>query len=347
LAEASTQPLIAKWTETLEKLAAASNLAYRLELTPTRSLASSTQAPETKHWPFEQRLQGLSPAPTLRVAPISDVPVQKAAERRRQVYLAMVILAAMVILIALYATWYAVSREVEVAQLKARFVASMSHELKTPLSIIGLIGQKLQLGRYESPAEAQEYYTMLSEETGRLRTLIDDVLDFSRLLENRQPYHKKPIDLVALARDTVERFRQSQHFGTAHLTFQSELPECRTMLDPEAMGRVLLNLLDNAVKYSPADRIHLTVTLRQEGQEALLSVADEGYGIPAEEQTLVFDRFYRGRSASDHQQTKGVGLGLSIVKHILDAHRGRIELQSTLGKGSIFTIRLPMEGPSA
>jgi two-component system phosphate regulon sensor histidine kinase PhoR len=258
------------------------------------------------------------------------------------VYLGMVILAAVVILIALYATWYAVSREVEVAQLKARFVASISHELKTPLSIINMIGQKLQLGRYESQAEIQDYYAMISEETTRLKSLIDDVLDFSRLMENRQPYHKEPADLVVLVKETVERFRHSLKDGHVKLECRCEPASCVAPVDREALSRVLINLMDNAVKYSPPDRTHIMVTLKQADHQAVIQVRDEGFGIPAEEQKLVFDRFYRGQSASEFQKTNGVGLGLSIVQHIVAAHGGQVELQSTAGKGSIFSILIPM-----
>src|SRR4029077_9658223 len=242
--------------------------------------------------------------------PISDIPVERAAARRRQVYVGMVALAAGVILMALYATWYAISREMEVAQLKARFVASISHELKTPLSIIGFIGQKLQLGRYESQAEIQDYYAMISDETHRLKSLIDDVLDFSRLMENRQPYRKEPTDLVQLIQETSERFRHSLTSDHIRLETRCEPSDCLAAVDREAMSRVLLNLLDNAVKYSPPDRTHISLSLKRNNGMAVIQVADEGYGIPKEERDLVFDRFYRGRSATESTGTPGTGLGL-------------------------------------
>src|SRR4029077_7440932 len=169
IADMDVSPLTRKLSQTINQLASASNLAFRLEMPSGDLVAKSDQDPEGRRWPIRADLAQTFPTLRLAVAPVSDLPVERAASRRRQVYIGIVILAAVVILIALYATWFAVSREMEMAQLKARFVASISHELKTPLSIIGLVGQKLQLGRYESPAEAQEYYTMLGEETGRLK----------------------------------------------------------------------------------------------------------------------------------------------------------------------------------
>jgi signal transduction histidine kinase len=338
LAEAPVQPLLSALETRLGRLTSAAHLVYRLEGNGVVA-AASAQRPAGGRWTTEATLAQTDPPLRLSIASIGDVSVEQAAARRRQVYLAMVMLAALVIVIALYATWYAVSREVEVAQLKAHFVASMSHELKTPLSIIGLVGQKLRLGRYETPAEAQEYYAMLAEETDRLKGLIDDVLDFSRVMENRQPYHCVPADLGDLVTSTIERYRQSLPAGGA-LTLDPP-PVCRVHVDPEALGRVLLNLLDNAVKYSPADRTQVRVSLECTAAEAVLRVEDQGYGIPPEEQSLVFDRFFRGKSATAYQPTKGAGLGLSIVLHIVKAHAGRIELQSEMGRGSIFSIHLP------
>jgi len=347
LADIDAGPLIQKVRQTIGPLAVASNLAYQLETTPGILMAQSEQLPEGKRWTIRQDLAQVYPSIRLAMAPISDIPVEHASARRRQVYVGMVVLAAGVILMALFATWYAISREMEVAQLKARFVASISHELKTPLSIIGFIGQKLQMGRYESQEEIQDYYGMISEETARLKSLIDDVLDFSRLMENRQPYRKEPADLVALVKETAERFRHTLKAGGVRFECRCEPASCAVTLDKEAISRVVLNLLDNAVKYSPPDRIHVVLTLKQVDHAVLIQVSDEGYGIPPDEKGLVFDRFYRGHSATDHQPTNGAGLGLAIVKHIVEAHEGTVELQSTVGKGSIFSVQIPVRPSDA
>jgi len=344
IAEMESDSLLSSVLRDIERLTSASNLAYRLELDGGTLLGESHQKPEGKRWPIGTQLTQTYPALHLAFAPISDIPVERAAERRREVYIGMVFLAAIVILIALYTTWYAVSREIEVAELKARFVASMSHELKTPLSIIGFIGQKLQLGRYRSQDEIQDYYSMISEETERLKSLIDEVLDFSRLMDNRQPHRPEATDLVELVRDTANRFRHSLSSDHVKLDCVCEPESCLAKVDRESLARVIINLLDNAVKYSPPERTHITLLLKQEAHDAVIQVADEGYGIPPEEKTLVFDRFYRGSSSSDHKHTKGVGLGLAIAQNIMAAHHGRLDLQSTVGKGSIFTIHIPLNG---
>jgi len=270
------------------------------------------------------------------------VALSRAAAQRRRIYLAMVALAAVVIVAALIAVWHAVGREIEMAGLKAKFVAGISHELKTPLSIIGFISQKLHLGRYSSEEEVREYYAMLSEESNRLRSLIDDVLDFSRMLENRAPYAKQSVELAPLIDDCLQRIRQSASPRVIGLTSTSEKGLAVTG-DREALARALLNLLDNAIKYSPVHRTQIAVRSFREGNQAVIEIEDQGFGISDDERALVFDRFYRGRSAGENPDTKGVGLGLSIVHHIVAAHQGSISVRRAAIQGSIFQIVLPLE----
>lgn len=343
IAEIPCRELWAQIGGTLDEMSGAARAAYRLVLGEV-PLLSSRQGPEHNRYPLQTHISRTLPALTLDVGQLNDMPVQRLGEHRRQIYLAVVVLASMVILVALYATWHAVSREVELAKLKAQFVASISHELKTPLSIIGLIGQRLKVDRNQTKEQAREYYGILAEETDRLKSLIDDVLDFSRLHESGEPYRKESADLATLVRESMDRCRQIHPKKDLEMTFQPSAEPCMAMIDREAMGRVVVNLLDNAVKYSPPDRIRITVSLRRDGRQALLEVADKGFGIPPEELQLVFERFFRGKSSMAHQKTNGVGLGLSIVQQIVKAHEGTVEVRSTEGVGSTFTIRLPADG---
>ncbi len=337
-----TLPLVEKWQRDLQPLAAASQIDFRIGLPDGTPLASSPQ-PAAARWAWQRPLENVLPTLMLQMGERRDYPVERAVSQRQKVYLAMVALAAIVILVALYTVWYAVRREMEVAQLKAGFVASISHELKTPLSIISLVGQTLKLKRYQSDEEVEDYYGMLAEETDRLKGLIEEVLDFSRLLENRKPYHRRETDLVTLTQTTLDRCLRSVGPRDVHTTFQSSQTPFLASVDSDAMERVILNLLDNAIKYSPVERTSLAVSLRQDNGDAVLEVKDQGYGIPSDEIGLVFERFYRGRSATEHQKTNGVGLGLSLVRHIVQAHGGVVSVRSQKDVGSTFIVRFPLK----
>ncbi len=342
VALAPQDSLLALWQRALQPLASASQLNFRVQNEKGRSLIqSSPKAPG--RWVWERPLDGVLPRLMLQFSEVRDFPVERAAAQRQRIYMAMVALAASVIVVALYTVWYAVRREMEVAQLKAGFVANISHELKTPLSIISLVGQTLQLKRYQSSEEADNYYGMLSEETTRLKGLIDEVLDFSRLMDNRKPYHPKPTDLDAVVRTALDRCIRSSAPRKVEATFSSAQAPFPAWVDPEALERVVLNLVDNAIKYSPPERTRVNISLRRTEDACVLEVSDQGYGIPEEEKGLVFERFFRGQSATDHQYTQGVGLGLSMVRHIVEAHGGTVSVRRHEAQGSVFTVLLPLK----
>jgi len=333
--------MTAAWKTTLETVTTAGGLSYRLQTEGSRPqvILSTASVPAIHE---VRRVDGIIPALELQMGSGGLSATDQFAERRRLIYLAMVGLAALVIGVALVVTWWAVSREMEVAQLKARFVASMSHELKTPLSIIDLVGQKLKLGRYSTNEEAQEYYAMLSDETTRLKGLIEDVLDFSRVMENRTPFVLIPMDWVLLIRETLARFAASEAGKDLTIPFETTVDTCPIRGDAAALSRVLLNLLENARKYSPPDRLSIRVRLQTQDGHAVLSVSDQGYGISPDEKKLIFDRFYRGQSASQDRPIPGAGLGLSIVQHIVQAHGGTVDVDSDGIHGSVFRVRLPL-----
>jgi signal transduction histidine kinase len=233
-----------------------------------------------------------------------------------------------------------VSREVALARLKSDFVANVSHELRTPLSLIRLYAETLEMGRLTNPDKPQQYYRIIREESERLTALINNILDFSRIEAGRKEYDFRETDLPRLVRETLDAYRyQIEQNGFA---FQEQiedgLPPVR--VDREAIARSLLNLINNAVKYSPQEKF-LSVKLFRSGDEIKLEVADHGMGIPIQEQSKIFEKFYRVGDPLVHN-TKGSGLGLSLVRHIVQAHGGNVSVESAPGKGSTFTIALPL-----
>jgi signal transduction histidine kinase len=268
----------------------------------------------------------------------------RAAVRRQTIIFTVAFaLLLVVIVLGLGATYRLVRRESEMARLKADFVANVSHDLKTPLSLVRMFAETLEMGRVADEATRREYYGIITRESERLARLIDNVLDFSRIEEGRRRYEIRPTAVEPVVHETLEAFRHvlAQQGFKVDVDIAPDLPEAP--MDGVAIGQALANLVDNAIKYS-AERRRLEVSARREGDEVAIAVADEGIGIPAAELARVFDKFYRiGRSET--QGCRGSGLGLSLVKHVVEAHGGRVEARSRPGAGSRFTIRLPLEGP--
>ncbi len=240
---------------------------------------------------------------------------------------------------ALWIGYGNVRREIVLARLKSDFVANVSHELKTPLALIRLFAETLDMGRVARDDKAKEYYRIINKESQRLTQLINNILDFSRIEAGRKEYSFVVADPVRIIDDVVESYRFPIEQQGFRLTVEVQnLPELS--VDPDALAQALINLLNNALKYSGPEK-EITITGRRSGDQIRISVADRGIGIPRGEHKKIFDKFYRVES-SLVQETKGSGLGLSLVRHIMDAHGGEVEVESAPGKGSTFTLVLPV-----
>jgi signal transduction histidine kinase len=261
---------------------------------------------------------------------------------RRQVMLFSCALGVLllVILAGTVTTYRLMRRESEVARLKADFVANVSHDLKTPLSVIRMFGETLEMGRVTDPATRAEYYRVITRESERLSRLIDNVLDFSRIEGGRRTYERVPAPVEPLVRESLEPFAYPLAQGAFKVEVEvaADLPD--VTMDAAAVGQALSNLIDNAIKYS-GERKALRVSATRIGDRLALSVADEGIGIPPGEHARIFEKFYRvGRSET--QGRRGSGVGLALVQHVADAHGGRVTVESRPGGGSLFTIFLPV-----
>ena len=251
------------------------------------------------------------------------------------------LLTALVLLGGLAATLRAASRAMKLSQMKAEFVSNVSHELRTPLASIRVFGEFLKLGRVRDQAKIHEYGEYIETESRRLTQLINNILDFSKIESGQKTYKFEPAQIEQLVGETLRTFEVSfeQNGFSYRLEGPAEpLPEAR--IDTEAIAQAFINLLDNAVKYSGESR-EITIRLGVEGGFVQIAVRDRGIGMAREEVGKVFDKFYRVGNNLVHD-VKGSGLGLSIVKHIVEAHRGRVTVESDPGRGSTFTIHLPI-----
>ncbi len=263
--------------------------------------------------------------------------VERQATRQIYIYMGLIVLAIATLITGTFLIIRNVSRELEIAQMRSDFVSNVSHELKTPLSLIRLYGETLEMDRIKNEGKRREYYKIITKESERLTHLIDNVLSFSRLEAGKESYQFEHADIGEVVRGTVDTYRFHIERAGFHLEVDiaEELPEIR--IDSDAISQALLNLLNNAVKYS-AERKHITVRTVMRGDEIAIEVSDEGIGIRKEEQEKIFDKFYR---SSTVRQSGGSGLGLTLVKHIIEAHNGRIEMESVEGRGSKFSLIIP------
>jgi len=237
-------------------------------------------------------------------------------------------------------TYRNVTKEMALARLKSDFVSNVSHELRTPLSLIRLYAETLEMGRLTSPEKYQEYYRIIRKESERLTALINNILDFSRIEAGRKEYDFRETDMRELVHNTLDSYRyQIEQNGFQFEEKIDEVPPLR--VDREAMARSLLNLVNNALKYSQ-DRKFIGVNLYRDNGSVKLEVVDQGIGIPHQEQQKIFEKFYRVGDPLVHN-TKGSGLGLSLVRHIVQAHGGDVSVDSAPGQGSKFTIALPVK----
>jgi two-component system, OmpR family, phosphate regulon sensor histidine kinase PhoR len=225
--------------------------------------------------------------------------------------------------------------------LRRDFVANASHELKTPVAAVRALAETLLTALPDDPEAGRRFAERIAREAERLDVLTRDLLDLSRV--ERGTLDVEPVDLVGLAKEVLGGYEDLATERRVRL--RSELQQVSVRGDRAQLGLLLSNLLDNALRHTPAKG---TVCVRLDAAEsrAVLQVADTGEGIPAGELPRVFERFYRVDKARA-RQTGGTGLGLAIVRHVAEAHGGTVRVDSELGRGSTFTVSLPVAGPPA
>jgi signal transduction histidine kinase len=281
---------------------------------------------------------------TLHIASIDPAAERAALASRQNLLTAGFGLMVLVIATASYFVFRALNRELGVARLQADFVAAVSHEFRTPLTAMRHLTDMLEEGG--TPQDRlSHYYEALGKETRRRHTTVESLLDFGSMESGRRTYRMADTSATELAEQVVEEFRDQAASAAHRLELHTpdvQLPrQLRVRADRDALALALRNLLDNAIKYSPASST-VTVSVECQGDLAGISVQDEGAGIPREERRDVFRRFVRGTSARI-LNVKGTGIGLAMAAQIVKAHGGRLELDSEPGRGSRFTILLPLE----
>lgn len=273
-----------------------------------------------------------------------DVPDASALQRKRVLSSVLIGGAVTIILVGLGVLAFAIRRERRLSQLKSEFISNVSHELKTPLSIISMFGEMLAEGRTKSPEQAHEYAEIIWRESVRLGRLIDNVLDFAKIERGMGGYEFAETDLGEVVERAIEL--SQRRVQAADMTLETDLASPEDLppveLDANAFTLAVLNLIDNAIKYASEGK-KIRLTLSREGDRIVLAVKDWGPGIDPEEHDRIFERFYRAK-AIRLKPIRGSGIGLALVQHIALAHGGDVAVDSKVGDGATFSMWIPVGG---
>jgi signal transduction histidine kinase len=264
----------------------------------------------------------------------------------RQTFLAFGLLLALALtLLAGYLLWRDVQRDVRLAELRSQFVSSVTHELKTPLTAIRMFTETLRLDEDVDRQTRSDYLDTILHESERLSRLVDNVLDFGRLERGKKIYRFEPVRLDEVVQGAARAIQYpfAQAGFALDVAVDRDLPPVAA--DADALQQAILNLLTNAMKYS-GDSRRIRLGLNRVNGDARIQVVDEGVVIAPADRERVLERFYRAPTA-ENQHIPGAGLGLTLVAHIASAHGGAVEIDSSPGMGSTFTIRLPLSGGDA
>ena len=281
----------------------------------------------TSLWLFPDFLVGVSP---------KVVTVKQLIEKQQMTAIYMIGAIFLLMAIGIYMILQNQRKEAQLNRAKSDFVSNVSHELRTPLALIRMFAETMLLNRVKSEEKKQEYLEVIFKETNRLTNIVNRILNFSRIEAHRKVYHKQQVNPAELLKEIFRdySFHLEQNGFIWHLNIPDDVSPIEA--DREAIYEALIILIDNAMKYSEENK-EIIVRLTTSPKSTAILVQDRGIGIASEKLNQIFDKFYR---VSDYDQyvTQGAGLGLSILKHIMDAHDGSVQVESKLGYGSTFTL---------
>jgi len=281
---------------------------------------------------------GATASIALMSATITDL-VYERAQRQSYLFAIMVFLLVLGIVFVIVT----IRREIRLAEMKSEFVSNVSHEIRTPLALISMYSETLLLKRIKSEQKATEYLNVINQETNRLTALVNRILSFSKMEKKKREYHFTDVNVNELIVEVCDNFEP--HFKAQavalNLVLNSHIPFISA--DRDSITESLINLIDNAVKYGNAENKTIEIRTKSTDGNVYIDVEDNGIGISKKHQKLVFDKFFRVTEGNLAHKAKGSGLGLNIVKMIMEKHKGKILLNSQQGKGSCFTLIFPLK----
>jgi len=304
---------------------------YSTQLGDTASVASLSLTKDLWIFPnyaFGIRTQGAS--------------LEVLARERTRANLLLLLGLDVLIVASLLIAYRTMRKEIQLAQRKSDFVSNVSHELRTPLALITMFAETLEMGRAKSEEKKNEYYSILSKEAHRLSAIVNKILTFSQTEAGKKKIQLENIELNTIIKEVLHTYDFHLHNNGFEYAFNFT-QSVTVVADKGALAEILVNLLDNSIKYS-ADKKRIEVSVGIDNLQGWVAVKDYGVGISKEDQKYIFDKFYRV-SSGDLAKTKGTGIGLSLVKQLVNQQNGEIYINSELGKGSTFRIYFPLYKP--
>ena len=288
---------------------------------------------------YTSQLNPLFPDQLIEIIPYDGNLVKDFIKRRSWIYgiASLLLLVAMSLGVVLILR--DIAREKHMARLRSDFISNVTHELKTPLTSIRMYAESLMMGRVKSDSVQKEYLSIVVTETDRLKRIINNILEFSKMEKGKPEYHFVNSNIASILKSAIQEMNywlEKEGFDVV-----TELDETiYTEVDPEKMKQAINNLLSNAIKYS-TDTKKIFVRLFKKPEHVCIEVEDQGMGIQEDKLSRIFEQFYR---IEQKESISGTGLGLTVVKEIIEAHNGTISVTSEIGKGSRFMISLPKSG---
>ncbi len=289
---------------------------------------------------FRTTFEGNFPTWSLELHALNPQFLRELLASRQRVYFLMFLLIAGILVFGMVMAARMVSHELELARMKSGFVSTVSHEFRSPLTSIRQIAEMLQAGRVPSEERRRQYHDILVEQSERLSLLVDNILSLAKIEDGRMTFDLKEVEIGPLLEETVSPIRERVRHEGFTIEMETDGSPHVVRADAAALARAVTNIVDNAVKYS-GDSRRIILRSSVQGPDLIVSVQDFGAGIDKDDQGRIFDRFYRGGDPLT-RSVKGSGLGLTLVKEIVDAHGGQVRVESKPGAGSTFSVILPL-----
>jgi two-component system phosphate regulon sensor histidine kinase PhoR len=288
---------------------------------------------------YASQLNPLFPDQVLEINLVNEEMLKEIVNRRSWIYGIASVLLLVAMLLGVVLILRDIAREKHIARLRSDFISNVTHELKTPLTSIRMYAESLILGRVKSTEGQKEYLSVIVNESDRLKRMVNNILEFSKMEKGRSEYHFINSNLASLVKAATDEMRHWFEREGFEIIFELD-ENVFADIDPEKIKQALVNLFSNAIKYS-TDTKKVFIRLFKETDNVCIEVEDRGIGIPEDKLSRIFEPFYR---IGQEEGASGTGLGLTVVKEIIEAHNGTISVTSEIGKGSKFKIQIPLGG---